>query len=168
MMISWIGNCHFRPVNSSLQTGNWNCVQHLDKVITFRHACDMYNYNEKNSWAETKCTEIYFPFCFVQISPLPSYWYMHLLLWACLFLWALTLAIPSFDFWSITKLIKKASFFHVTFWVVFNLQDLTAIFFGYVLLLKDPLIYTLFFGTKDFEHKDEYDTFEWITVTNQL
>ena len=53
-----------------------------------------------------------------------------------------------------------ASFFHVTFWVVCNLQDLTAIFFGYVLLLKDPLIYTLFFGTKDFEHKNEYDTFE--------
>ena len=107
MMISWIGNCHFRPVNSSLQTENWNCVQHLDKVITFRHACDMVQIQPKNSWAETKCTEIYFQFSFVQISPLPSYCCMHLLLWACLFLWALTLAIPSFDFWSITKLIKR-------------------------------------------------------------
>ena len=105
--ISWIGNCHFRPVNSSLQTGNWNCVQHLDKIITFRHACDMVQLQPKNSWAETKCTEIYFQFSFVQISPLPSYWCMHLLLWACLFLWALTLAIPPFDFWSITKLIKR-------------------------------------------------------------
>ena len=107
MMISWIGNCHFRPVNSSLQTENWNCVQHLDKVITFRHACDMVQIQPKNPWAETKCTEIYFQFSFVQISPLPSYCCMHLLLWACLFLWALTLAIPSFDFWSITKLIKR-------------------------------------------------------------
>ena len=108
MMISWIGNCHVRPVNSSLQTENWNCVQHLDKVITFRHACDMVQIQQKNSWAETKCTEIYFQFSFVQISPLPSYWCMHLLLWACLFLWAWTLAIPSFDFSSITKLTRIA------------------------------------------------------------
>ena len=107
MMISWIGNCYFCPVNSSLQTEKWNCVQHLDKVNTFRHACDMVQIQRKNSWEETKCTEIYFQFSFVQISPLPSYCCMHLLLWACLFLWALTLAIPSFDFWSITKLIKR-------------------------------------------------------------
>ena len=107
MMISWIGNCYFCPVNSSLQTENWNCVQHLDKVNTFRHVCDMVQIQQKNSWAETRCTEIYFQFSFVQISPLPSYCCMQLLLWACLFLWALTLAIPSFGFWSITKLIKR-------------------------------------------------------------
>ena len=72
----------------------------------------MVQIQQKNSWAETKCTEIYFQFSFVQISPLRSYCCMHLLLWGCSFLWALKLAIPSSllpltSDWSLTKLTKR-------------------------------------------------------------
>ena len=96
---------------------SWGPDKKLKLCPTFRWsqhipACMWHGTNTKKPWAETKCTEIYFQFSFVQISPLRSYCCMHLLLWGCLFSWALKLAIPSSllrstSDWSTTKLIKR-------------------------------------------------------------